>query len=77
MSPRENDALLEAATSVFRERRADDRILPAPGWWDLPVEAREELFRRQVAARALERALDPRGWSGTVRAVLARMTGRA
>lgn len=77
MTPRETEVLLEAATSAYRERRADHRILPAPAWWDLPAQAREELFRRQVSARALERALDPEGWSGTVRAVMARILGPA
>jgi len=69
------EGLLEAATAVYRERRADHRILPAPAWWDLPAETREELFRRQVAARALERAIHPRGWSATVQAVMARIAG--
>jgi hypothetical protein len=70
---REVEVLLEAATAAYRERRADHRILPAPAWQDLPAEAREELFRRQVAASALERATHPRGWSGTVQAVLTRI----
>ena len=73
MTRREVEVLLEAATATYRERRADHRTLPAPAWQDLPAESREELFRRQVAARALERAAHPRGWSGTVQAVLARI----
>ncbi len=75
MSRREVETLLEAAATVYRERRADHRILRSPAWSDLPVEAREELFARQVAARALERALDARGWSGTVKAVMERIGG--
>ena len=75
MTGRETEGLLEAATTAYRERRADHRILPAPQWWDLPIAVREELFRRQIAARALERALHPRGWSGTVQAVLIRIVG--
>lgn len=75
MTRREMEVLLEAGAAVYRERRADHRIVPAPAWWDLPAEAREELFGRQVSARALERALHPRGWSGTVQAVLMRITG--
>ena len=73
MTPREIETLQEAATGVYRERRAAQRILPAPEWWDLPAEARDGLFARQMAARALERALHPRGWSGTVQAVMARI----
>ncbi len=76
MTARQREALLEAATSPYRERRSGHRTLPAPEWWDLPAAAREELFRRQVAARALERALHPLGWSGTTQAVLARLSGQ-
>ena len=73
MTRREIEVLQESATAAYRERRADHRILADPAWWDLPAEAREELFKRQMRARAFERALHPRGWSGTVQAVMARL----
>ena len=39
----------------------------------LSPEGREEVFRRQLQSRVLESALDERGWSSTVRAVMARL----
>jgi len=64
---------IEAVCSAFRERTPEGRILPAPDWWDLSPEDREVAFREQLAARWLERIVDPRGFGGTVRAVLARI----
>ena len=74
MSPREAEELLvEAALGAHRERDVDGLPLPAPAWADLTPEGREEVFRRQLQSRALESALDGRGWSSTVRAVMARL----
>ena len=47
--------------------------MPPPAWWDLPPEALDQLFAEQALARELERAVDPEGESGTVKAVLARI----
>jgi hypothetical protein len=70
---RPDELLIEAALGAHRER--DDDGLPRThgAWRDLTPEGREECFRRQLEARALERALDPRGWNATVRAVMARI----
>lgn len=75
MTPRERDELLEAASTPFRESDPRGRLVPAPEWWDLGVEDREELFARQLVTRELERAHDPLGWSGTVRAVMQKIIG--
>ena len=75
MNVRERDALLEAAVTAHRDRDHEGRTVPPPAWFDLSPTDREELFRRQVASRALERAIDPAGQSGTARAVLARIMG--
>ncbi len=72
-SQREQESLLEAAVTPYRERDREGRLVPLPAWWDLSPEAREELFSRQLGRRALERAIDPDGQSATVRAVLARL----
>lgn len=64
---------IEAVCSAFRERTPEGRILAAPDWWDLSPEDREVAFRAQLSVRWLERIVDPRGHSGTVRAVLARI----
>jgi predicted deacetylase len=76
MSGPEREALLEAATTAFRERDLDGRIHAPPAWWDLSPEERLELFERQIATRELEQALDPMRQSGTVRAVSARILGQ-
>jgi hypothetical protein len=73
MTEREMESLVEATVSAYRERDGEGRIPPSPAWWDLPPEAREEAFSRQWVARAIERAVDPEAWSGTVRAVMARL----
>jgi hypothetical protein len=75
MSARHELTLIEGVTSAFRERSTEGRILPAPEWWDLSPEGRREAYRELVAARALERALDPEGLSTTARAVLRRIAG--
>ncbi len=73
MSDRESETLLEAAVTAHRERDLDGRLVPPPAWWDLAPEALDELFRRQVMAREVERALDPEGRSATVMAVMSRV----
>ena len=73
MTPEERDALIEAGVSAHRERDRDGRPVPPPAWWDLAPEDLDELYRRQMAQRALERAVDLEGRSGTVRAVLERI----
>jgi len=67
------DPLIEAAVPAYRERDAEGRLVPSPAWWDLSVEAREELFSRQLLSRVLEGAVDPAGRTATARAVLARL----
>ncbi len=73
MSEREQDALIEAGVGAYRERDLEGRLVPPAPWWDLSPEELDELFRRQVITRELERALDPAGQSATVKAVLGRL----
>lgn len=74
MNPRAaQDALIEATVTAHRERDTDGLPLAPPAWWDLTPETCDEAFRRQLAARVLESALDERGWSTTVRAVMERV----
>ena len=68
------ELLIESVTSAWRDRDASGRTVPTPAWWDLSPDARELAFEAQGATRELERAIDPRGFSGTVRAVLKRLT---
>lgn len=71
MNAREREILLESAASPHREMDRDGRLVPPPAWWDLPPDARDELFELQVMTREMERAV--RGGSGTSQAVMARI----
>lgn len=73
MSRADDAILIEASVTPFRERDRTGRILPSPAFMDLSPAAREELAARQAAAREVERAMHPLGWSGTVQAVMARL----
>jgi hypothetical protein len=70
---REREALVAAATSAYRKRDAEGRILVDPAWLDLDEAGRREAFDAAAGQRALEAALDPGGLSATARAVLARI----
>jgi hypothetical protein len=67
------ELLIEAAAGAHRERDVYGRPIASPAWWDLAPVDRERLFELQSAMRDLERAMDSRGLSSTVRAVLARI----
>jgi hypothetical protein len=69
------DILIEEAVSAYRERTTSGQILASPAWWDLPADAREELFRRQLQSRILEQAMSVDGRSTTVKSVLQRIAG--
>ncbi|TVP50438.1 MAG: hypothetical protein EA350_00635 [Gemmatimonadales bacterium] len=70
-----SEEVQEAVVTPWRERDRAGRLVPPPEWWDLSAEALDEVYRRQLRARAMERALDARGRSGTVKAVMARLRG--
>ena len=70
----ERDLLIESVTSAWRERDVSGRAVPPPAWWDLAPDDRLLAFDAQVATRELERAIDSEGFSGTVRAVMDRLT---
>jgi hypothetical protein len=68
------ELLIESVASARRDRDASGRAVPPPAWWDLPPDERLFAFDAQVATRELERAVDPAGFSGTVLAVMERLT---
>ena len=71
--PREEELLIEEVAGAFRPR--DPRQLAfLPAWYDLSPAGRELAYERSLTQRALEAALDPHGYSGTVHAVLGRLT---
>ena len=70
------EELIEETAGAFRPR--DPRAVAfLPSWHDLSPEGRDAAFELSLRMRALEAALDPRGRSATVKAVLARLSGRA
>jgi hypothetical protein len=73
MNGDELDLLIESTAGAWREHDVNGRALPPPAWWDLPPDGREAAFEAQAATRELERAIDPHGLSGTVRAVMERL----
>jgi hypothetical protein len=68
-----DEALVEAVVSPWRESDSEGRTRAHPAWFDLDDAGRELAFQQASAQRRLEAATDARGWSGTVRAVLARL----
>jgi len=70
---REEEALVEAVASAYRERGVDGGVRGHPAFHDLDAAGRRAAFQAALEARALERALSPRGQSTTVAAVLARL----
>jgi len=64
VTPEEREVLIEASVGAYRARDVEG----------LPVELLEEVHRRQVESRELERLIDPAGDSATVKAVMARIT---
>ena len=70
---REQEALIEAAAGAWRPRRTDGGVGALPAWADLDEGGRIEAFELARASRRMEAALDERGVSTTVRAVMARI----
>ena len=75
MNARERELLIEACAGAYRPVDAAGNLQPPAAWWDLAPEALDEVFRRQLQARELERWIDPAGESATVKAVRARIGG--
>ncbi len=71
--PRAREVLVEQAAGAWRPVRADGSVGASPAWADLDDAGREAAFEAARQARAMEAALDGRGWSTTVQAVVARV----
>ena len=70
----ETKMLVEEATTAWRPRTPDGTILEHPAWGDLEADGRQAVFDETLVARRIERAMDSRGLSTTVRAVLSRLS---
>ena len=65
----DHEMLIKEATTAWRPRTPDGQILDHPSWADLDTAARQQVFEETLVMRVLEAALDPDGYSTTVRAV--------
>ena len=70
---RDEEELLEQVTSAHRERQADGTVKSHPAWHDLDEAGRLAAFDATIELRKMEAAIDPGGYSATVRALLARI----
>ena len=77
MATAEDELLIERVTSAHRARDLDGRVKSHPAWHDLDEGGRREAFEATDLSRKLESALDARGHSTTVKAVLARIRARS
>lgn len=72
MDEKDREEAIAAATSAWRPQSTHE--LPIhPAWYDLDPEGREQAHAITRRMRALEAALDERGWSSTVHTVLRRL----
>jgi hypothetical protein len=76
MTDREREMLIEEATTAWRPYAPDGQTLEHPAWADLDAAGRKAAFEETLVMRVLEAALDPDGYSTTVRAVAAAIARR-
>ncbi len=69
----EEELLLEQVTSAHRERGVDGTVRSHPAWHDLDEAGRQAAFDATVELRKMESAIDPQGYSSTIRALLSRI----
>lgn len=72
-SPDEEEVLIAAVSSAYRDRDVDQNLRFHPSWFDLDQEGRRRAFEATAQVRRLEAALDAEGLSSTAKAVLARI----
>ena len=71
-----DEQLIEQVVSAYRARDLDGRVKSHPAWHDLDAAGRVQAFAATELTRRLESALDGRGRSTTVKAVLERIRRR-
>lgn len=72
--PADDESLIEAVAGAYRPR-SREALRYHPAWHDLGEDGRRRAALRAAALRPIEAALDPEGFSTTVRAVLERIRG--
>ena len=73
MAPPNDELLIEQVVSAHRSRNLNGQVKSHPAWHDLDEKGREEAFEATALSRTLEAALDVRGQSTTVKALLSRI----
>jgi hypothetical protein len=73
MTDSNDDLLVESLLSAHRERDPRGELRFHPAFYDLDAPGRERAADVALVQRTLEAALDPEGWSSTVRAVLGKI----
>ena len=73
----EDEPLIEAVCSAYRERSPRGELRFHPAWHDLDAAGRLPAADSATALRKLEAALDPEGLSSTARAVLRLIEGES
>ena len=73
MASAQDELLIEQVVSAHRARNLNGQVKSHPAWHDLDAAGRVEAFEATQHSRALEAALDGRGQSTTVKAVLERI----
>lgn len=69
----EEELLVAAVCSAYRDRDVDQNLRFHPSWFDLDEDGRRRAFEVSAQTRRLEAALDRDGLSSTAKAVLARI----
>jgi hypothetical protein len=78
MTPDERESLIEAVTTAHRTIDPfTRRVRGHEAFHDLDDDGRRVAYERALATRAIERALDPEGWTTTIRAVMSRLRAAA
>lgn len=76
MTPEEEELLVERCVTAQRVVNPRGERLHKAEFYDLPEAARDEVFARTLVQRRMEAAIDERGRSSTVLAVLRAIRGR-
>ncbi len=77
MTPEEEDLLIERCVSAQRSVSPRGERLHKAEFYDLPEAARDEVFARTLVQRRMESAVNERGRSTTILAVLRTIQKRA
>jgi hypothetical protein len=70
-----NDSLIEQLAGAYRSSGIAGEVQAHRAFYDLDEAGRRQAYERSLVLRPIEAALDPEGFSSTVRAVLGQISG--